>query len=105
MSFTTVLATLVLVLGVPLNLYVSVRLWRLSRMAPDVPLLRERAIVSVAVFLLVLVFGIVFLNNDVAVPFLRFEDTKLYTRLAMLAVAIIPATYWLILTRDPDEQR
>ena len=100
MSVPTILATLVLVVGVPLNLYVSLRLWRLSRQAPDVPFLRERAVVSLAVFLLVLIFGIIFLNNDVEVPFLRFDDTKFYTRLAMLGVAVIPATYWLILTRS-----
>ena len=104
MSIATILATLVVVVGVPLNAYVTVRLWRLSRVAPDVRYLRERAVASLAVLILIAVFGVIFLNNDVAVPFLRFEDTKLYTRLTMLLVAVIPASYWLWLTRKVERQ-
>jgi hypothetical protein len=95
----------VLFVGVPLNLYVTIRLWRLSRQAPDTRVLRERAIVSLAVLLLIAVFGLIFLNNDLDAPVLSFDDTKLYTRLAMLALALFPATYWLWLYREDGSHR
>lgn len=99
MSFTTILAGLTLVVGVPLNLYVTVRLWRLLAANPTYQVLRERAIVATFVLILVVVFGIIFVNNDLVPPILNFADTKIVTRLVMLAVAIIPASYWLVLYR------
>lgn len=91
------IAVLVLVIGVPLNLLVTVLLWRAYRANPGVRVLRERLVVEVAVLLLVLVFGLIFINNDRLYPPFDTDATKLITRLTMLAIAVIPACYWLIL--------
>lgn len=99
MTLPTVLALLVLGIGVPLNLYVTLKLLRLSRASPELKVLRERAVVAVAVLLLIVVFGLIFLNNDLVPPPLSFGDTKLLTRMAMLIVAVGPASYWLWLYR------
>lgn len=97
MTFTTILAILTLVVGVPLNAYVTRRLWMLSRARPDILVLRERAIAATAVLILVLVFGLIFLNNDLIPPIVSFVDTKLLTRGVMLFVAVVPASYWLLI--------
>lgn len=99
MSLTSVLALITLLVGVPLNLYVTVKLWRLSTAAPEIRVLRERAIVATAVLLVVLVFGLIFLNNDLVPPFVSFQDTKILTRLVMLTVALVPSSYWAYLYR------
>jgi len=98
-SIPTVLALLTLCVGVPLNLYVTVRLWRLSRAAPHLRVLRERAIAATAVLIVVVIFGLIFANNDLVPPLLAFDSTKFLTRFAMLAVAVLPASYWLWLYR------
>lgn len=88
-----------LVVGVPLNVYVTARLHRLSREAPDAKVLHERALVAAIVLVVVIVFGLIFVNNDQSIPFLTGEVTKLITRAAVLALAIIPAIYWLRISR------
>lgn len=99
MSIPAILAVAVLVVGVPLNAYVTVRLWRLSHAAPYVTVLRERTIVSFGVLGVVTLFGLIFVNNDLVPPPLSFDATKLFTRAAMLGLAIVPAAYWLRLYR------
>jgi small neutral amino acid transporter SnatA (MarC family) len=98
-SLPTILGALVLVIGAPLNLYVTFKLWRLSRERPQLRVLRERALVAFAVLVVVVVFGLIFLNNDLDAPILTFDQTKLYTRAVMLFVAVGPASYWLYLYR------
>jgi hypothetical protein len=98
-----VMAVLVVVVAMPLNWTVVALLWRLHRQAPEVRVLRERGIVATALAIIVTVFALVFLNNDLDVPLLDFESTKLVTRSAILAASIIPALYWLsIYWRGPD---
>ena len=46
---------------------------------------------------LILVFGLIFLNNDFVPPPISFVDTKLLTRGVMLFVAVVPASYWLLI--------
>lgn len=99
MSIPSVLAALTLLVGVPLNVFVTVRLWRLSLAEPRIRVLRERAIVATAVLVLVMIFAFVFLNNDFEVPIMSFSDTKYLTRIAMLLVSVVPASYWLVLYR------
>lgn len=99
-SLTTTLAVLVLVVGVPLNLYVTVRLWRLARLAPHNRVVRDRAIVAAGVLAVVTVFGLIFLNNDLIPPILGPEITRYITRSLVLAVAVGPALYWIRLYRD-----
>lgn len=99
MSLPNLLALLVLVIGVPLNLLVTWMLWRQSRAHPDLGVLRERLIASVAVLVLVVVFGLIFLNNDRLPPFLTTDTTRVVTRAVLFVVAVIPAVYWLILYR------
>lgn len=99
MSVPFLLAVLTLIIAVPLNWYVTFKLWRLSRAAPRLRVLRERAIVALAVAIVVTVFALIFINNDLTPPIVSFDETKFLTRGAMLAVGIIPAGYWLWLYR------
>lgn len=97
MTLPVFLGLLTLVVGVPLNLVVTVLLWRRSVNAPDIKVLRERLVASCAVLLVVTVFGLIFVNNDQAIPPLDTDTTRLITRAAMLVVGLVPATYWLAL--------
>lgn len=102
MSGPTILGLLVLLVGGPLNLYVTVRLWRLSAAHPELKVLRERAVVATAVLIAVLIFGLIFANNDSIPPPFDLSATKLITRLAMLVVGIVPAAYWLWIYRGKE---
>lgn len=95
----TVLALLVVVLATPLNWYVTAKLWRLSLASPDLRALRERAVAALALALIVTVFAVVFVNNEMKPPPLDNDATKLLTRGALLALAVIPDLYWLRLYR------
>lgn len=100
MTLADVLAVLTLLVGVPLNLYVRLklrRLWLDSK--PRNKVIHERETVSRALLLLAIVFGLVFLNNDLDVPILSGEATKIITRLVLDIVVIVPASYWLWIYR------
>jgi len=100
MSIPTILALFVLFVVLPLNWYVTWRLWRLHKANPTIRVLRERGIVSTVLALLISLFVLIFLNNDLVPPPLAFEDTKLLTRGAMVLAGLIPAIYWLYLYRE-----
>lgn len=104
MSLPNLLATLVLVVGVPLNLLVTALLWRHSRDHPHIHVLGERFIAALSVLVLVVVFGLIFLNNDRLPPWLTTDVTKIITRFVLLGVATIPALYWLRLYWAPKER-
>ncbi len=95
-----ILALLVAFVAVPLNWYVAAKLLRLSRARPDLRVLRERAIVALALALALTVFALIFLNNDALPPPLSFDDTKLLTRTTLLVAGVVPAAYWLWIYRD-----
>lgn len=95
MNLPNILAIAVLVVGVPLNALVTVMLWRKSHAHPRIRVLRERLIAETAVLVLVIVFGLIFLNNDTLPPPLDTDVTKLVTRAVLLGVAVVPALYWL----------
>lgn len=99
MNLPNLLAVLVLVVGIPLNVLVTVMLWRRSHAYPRIRVLRERLIAETGVLVLTIVFGLIFLNNDALSPPLDTDVTKLVTRLVLLGVAVIPACYWLWLYR------
>lgn len=96
----TLFALVVLFVGVPLNLYVAIRLRRLARTMPRNSVLRERSYVALAILLVSAVFGLIFLNNDLPNPPLAFDATKWSTRAAMVVLTVGPALYWLRLYRD-----
>jgi hypothetical protein len=100
MSIPTVIALFVLFVILPLNWYVTWRLWLLHKANPTIRVLRERGIVSTALSLLISLFAFIFLNNDLVPPPFAFEDTKLLTRGAMLLAGFVPAVYWLWLYRE-----
>lgn len=100
MNFATVLAVLVAVVAVPLNWYVTVKLWRLSRTRPALRVLRERAIVAFALALIATGFALVVLNNEQAPPPLNLDSTKIVSRTLILATSVIPALWWLRLYRN-----
>lgn len=99
MNWPNVIALMVLVIGVPLNVAVTLLLWRTYHQAPRNMVLRERFIAEVMVLALVVVFGFIFLNNDTLPPPLDTDVTKLVTRLMLLTIAVVPAVYWLYLYR------
>lgn len=99
MNLASLLAVLTVVVGIPLNLYVTFRLYRLYIAKPYLRVLRERVIVAVLVLLIVVVFGLIFLNNDQPIPPFDLATTKIVTRGAILALGIVPAAYWLWLYR------
>ena len=98
MTVADALAFLVVFVTVPLNWYVTYRLWRLSRANRDVRVLHERAITSTALSVIVTVFGLVFLNNGMTNPILDATATRLITRTATFALTL-PAAYSLWLYR------
>jgi hypothetical protein len=100
-SGPSIVALVTLAVGLPLNLYVTVKLWRLSRAAPWSKVLRHSAIGATSVLLLVVVFGIIFLNNDLPSPILTGDETRYITRFVVLVVSVVPALYWLRLYRRP----
>jgi hypothetical protein len=97
MPLPNILALLVLLVGVPLNAIVTVMLFRRSRKAPTIKVLRERMVVSAVLLLALVVFGLIFLNNDTLPPPFDVYLTKVVSRSAMLVLAIVPAAYWLYL--------
>lgn len=99
MNIYSLLALIVLIIGVPLNLLVTGMLWQRHKVSPTNRVLRERFITAAVVLVLVVVFGLIFVNNDRLPPPLDTDVTKLITRLAFLGLAVIPAGYWLILYR------
>ena len=99
MTLSTLLALLVIVVALPLNWLVTILMWRLSRRAPAVRVLRERAIVGLTLAVIVTVFAAVFVNNELPMPPLDSEATRLLTRSALLVWSVIPPVYWLLLYR------
>lgn len=97
---STVLALLVLFVGVPLNVLVTVRCLIRVRQAPHIRVLRERFIAATFVLLGVVVFSLIFLNNDTLPPPFDVGFTKVVTRFAWLVIAIVPAVYWLVLDSE-----
>ncbi len=99
MNLASILSVLVVSVAVPMNWLVTIRLWRLSRGKPRIGVLRERAFVSLALTIIVTIFALIFLNNDLPVPVLDGATTKIITRAAVLVWSVIPAAYWLWLYR------
>lgn len=97
-SVPAILAWLVIFIAVPTNWIVVLALWRLVRTQPGNRLLRDRTLVAVMLAMVVTVFGLVFLNNDMRPPSLTVPETQVITRLSILSLAI-PALYWLSLYR------
>jgi hypothetical protein len=104
-ELTVFLALLVLLIGVPLNVLVTILLLRMWQKAPYLRVLRERFIVSFILTIVLLVFGLIFVNNDQEVPPISDVATKLITRVAMLVIAIIPAVTWLLIYRRKQSDK
>lgn len=100
MTLSDILTIAVLLIALPINWYVTFRLLRLVWMSPDIQILRERATVAGGLSVLITVFALVFANNDLDMPVLDAEGTRLVTRTAMLAVSTFTAGYWLAVVRS-----
>jgi hypothetical protein len=98
-SIPTLLAVVSLVAVVPLNWFVTVKLWRLSIASPDIHVLRERAVVAAAWSVVLTLFALIFLNNDLTPPVLDFDDTKFLTRSVLLVAGLLSSVLWLRLSR------
>jgi hypothetical protein len=55
--------------------------------------------VALAVLVTIVVYGLIFLNNDLVPPPFSLDVTKYLTRIAMVVLALGPAAYWLWLYR------
>lgn len=99
MSIPNLLTILTLFVAVPINWYVTIRIWREHRAWPENAVLRERAVAAVAVAVVVTVFALIFANNDLVPPPLPFDATKFLTRTVLLVAAVVPPVYWLRLYR------
>lgn len=95
-----ILGWLVLAIGVPLNLYVVLLLRRRARARRDLGVLGERYLTALCLGVGVLVFGLIFVNNDQLVPPLSVEVTKIITRSIFFVLAVVPAVAWLWLHRS-----
>jgi ABC-type enterochelin transport system permease subunit len=97
-SLTSLLALATLLIAAPLNWLVVLMSWRLYRTDPN-PVIRDRLIVAVAVAVVVTVFALIFVNNDLVPPIVPFDATKVLTRGVMFTAAVVPPLYWLRLFR------
>ena len=95
---TVLLALAVVFIAAPVNWYVVWRLWRLRRRDPTNRVLRDRMYVAIALSLIVSIFALVFLNNEVIPPPIDLFGTRLLTRSAILGLSL-PALYWLWIYR------
>lgn len=95
MDVTAIMAWATLAVAFPLNAVAAFLLLKKSRQRPDLDILKERFITAVATTLLVLFFGMVFVNNDQTVPPLGLDTTKWITRGVLLAVALVVGGGWL----------
>jgi len=93
----TALALILLVL-LPLNWWATVSLWRLSRADSHLNVLRERAIASTALSVILTLLVLVFLNADLGVIVADFDFGRLFIRLGAVILAL-PAVYWLWVSR------
>lgn len=102
MEFTAWLGLATLLVGFPLSVIAAFLLWKTSKRAPTLRVLRERYITAVITAVLVGIFGLIFVNNDQPIPPLSLDATKIITRGVMLVMAIVPAVMWLRLyQREP----
>lgn len=95
LEFTEWLALLTLAVGVPVSAYAAFRLWKRARKFQRLWVLEERYRWQVGVTVFALIFGLIFMNNDMAVPWLDVETTKWITRLAVLALSVGLSVAWL----------
>lgn len=105
MELTVFLAWATLLFGVSLNMFVTILSYRKHHKAPYLRVLQERFITSLVLTVVILFFGLIFVNNDQEIPPLGLDATKLITRFAMLALAIIPAVGWILLYRKSERKR
>jgi hypothetical protein len=98
MSLSDLLTVAVIFVALPLSWLVAVLLWNLSRGNPKLYVLRAHAVAALAIAIIVTVFTIVFVNNNLAVPPpLDLDATKIITRGTILVVSTVSALYWLLL--------
>lgn len=105
MDANVALAWLTLLVGFPLCAFTTLRLRKRSRRSPHLRVLWERYIVMAAITFVVLFYGLIFVNNDQAVPPLSLETTKLLTRTVMFSLALISAIGWLYINRKFGRRR
>lgn len=96
-SVPVILAWLVIV-AVPVHWIVFGALWRLVRKQPHNLVLRDRFLVAGFLAIVVTLFGLVFINNDIIPPPFTPPQTMVVTRTAILLL-IVPSLYWLWLYR------
>jgi hypothetical protein len=105
MEFTAWLGLVILAVGVPLNVAATLLLLRESRRFPHLRVVKERGIASTISTVVVLFFGLIFVNNDQEIPPFDVDTTKLVTRIVMLGLAVIPAATWIYVYRTLGRSR
>lgn len=86
--FTEWLAWLTLAVGVPVSAYATFRLGKRVWKDRGLWVLEERFRWQIGVTVFTLVFGLIFVNNDMVVPLLDGDTTKWITRLTVLVLVV-----------------
>lgn len=95
MELSTFLAWATLLLAVPISAIVAYLLYHQWRQAPKLRFLRERFVSAVALTVLWLFFGLIFVNNDQTIPPINLDATKILTRAVLLIVSLVSSSVWL----------
>ena len=94
-----ILGVVNLVVTAPVVIFVAWELRLAARERPYLKVLRERSFVQVVLAGIVVVFALVFTNNDAPIPPFDTQTTRVITR-TMILLAIVPSLYWLRLYRS-----
>lgn len=100
----TVVADLVLLIGVPLCVLAVFLMWRAYRSDPTSTVLRRDLQVEFVVLLVGFVFGLIFRNNDTFPPPLDTDATKIITRYVIFGMLLISSLTFLWLHRSRNNR-
>jgi hypothetical protein len=98
LSLSDALTLLVIFVAVPVNWFVTWRLWVLRQRSPSW-VLHDRFWVALAISIIVTVFAVIFVNNTLTPPWLNNDQTKIITRGAILGLSTLTAFYWIVRSR------
>jgi hypothetical protein len=95
MNLDGLLATLVIVLT-PFSWLSAVILWRAARQRPRIGVLTERAVIAVAIGIMVTTGGILTFNRNADHSLFGVEAARIIFSLAVVAIGIVPV-YWTVI--------
>lgn len=107
MEETVLIGWATLIIAFPLGALAAALLYQAHRQAIEdlghpLRVLRLQLVVEVVLTCLMLLFGLIFVNNDQVPPPLDVETTKYITRIAILLAGLIPTVMWLWIYLKPQ---